>query len=123
MFRFLFMRSRLRGSGQTAVSIDHGSDSLPVQQLIVPACERFPVSVPVNIDKAWRDVSASGIDDDGIIFLARPWRDYGLSRFENCSYGSHISPLGFDKWNDTDRDRTARFYETPAVPGRVSWVK
>ena len=61
--------------------------------------------------------------DDGIIFLARPWRDYGLSRFENCSYGSHISPLGFDKWNDTSRDRTARFYETPAVPGRVSWVK
>ena len=60
---------------------------------------------------------------DGIIFLARPWRDYGLSRFENCTYGSHISPLGFDKWNDTDRDRTARFYETPAVPGRVSWVK
>lgn len=60
---------------------------------------------------------------DGIIFLARPWRDYGLSRFENCIYGSHISPLGFDKWNDTDRDRTARFYETPAVPGRVSWVK
>ena len=61
--------------------------------------------------------------DDEIIFLARPWRDYGLSRFENCTYGSHISPLGFDKWNDTDRDRTARFYETPAVPGRVSWVK
>ena len=60
---------------------------------------------------------------DGIIFLARPWRDYGLSRFENCTYGSHISPLGFDKWNDTDRDRTARFYETPAVLGRVNWVK
>ena len=51
------------------------------------------------------------------------WRDYGLSRFENCTYGPHISPLGFDKWNDTNRDRTARFYETPAVEGRVKWVK
>ena len=61
--------------------------------------------------------------DDGSIFLARPWRDYGLCRFENCTYGAHISPLGFDKWNDTDRDKTARFYETPAVPGRVKWVK
>lgn len=60
---------------------------------------------------------------DGSIFLARPWRDYGLCRFENCSYGPHISPLGFDKWNDTSRDRTARFYETPPVPGRVKWVK
>ena len=60
---------------------------------------------------------------DGSIYLARPWRDYGLCRFENCTYGPHISPLGFDKWNDTNRDRTARFYETPAVEGRVKWVK
>ena len=59
----------------------------------------------------------------GSIFLARPWRDYGLCRFDHCAYGGHIDPLGFDKWNDTDRDRTARFYETPPVPGRVKWVK
>ena len=59
----------------------------------------------------------------GSIFLARPWRDYGLSVFENCSYGPHISPLGFDKWNDTERDKTARFYETPEISGRVPWAK
>lgn len=60
----------------------------------------------------------------GSIFLARPWRDYGLCEFENCqTVGDHISPLGFDKWNDTGRDKTARFYEMPAVPGRVSWVR
>lgn len=58
----------------------------------------------------------------GSIFLARPWRDYGLARFENCTYGDHIAAEGFDKWNDTRRDLTARFYETPAVPGRVCWV-
>lgn len=58
----------------------------------------------------------------GSIFLARPWRDYGLARFENCSYGPHIVPEGFNKWNDTRRDLTARFYETPPVPGRVSWI-
>lgn len=58
----------------------------------------------------------------GSIFLARPWRDHGLCIFENCSYDRHIAPEGFDKWNDTDRDRTARFRETPPVPGRVSWV-
>ena len=58
----------------------------------------------------------------GSIYLARPWRDYGLSTFENCSYGPHISPLGFDKWNDTNRDQTARFRETPAAPGRVDWA-
>lgn len=59
----------------------------------------------------------------GSIYLARPWRDYGLCCFDRCSYGEHISPLGFDKWNDTRRDLTARFYETPPVPGRVKWVK
>ncbi len=58
----------------------------------------------------------------GSIYLARPWRDFGLCRFENCVYDDHIHPDGFDKWNDTERDKTARFYETPPVAGRVKWV-
>ena len=58
----------------------------------------------------------------GSIYLARPWRDYGLARFESCTYGTHIAVAGFDKWNDTRRDLTARFYEEPAVEGRVSWI-
>lgn len=57
----------------------------------------------------------------GSIYLARPWRDFGISRFENCVYGPHIAAEGFDKWNDTRRDLTARFYESPEVPGRVAW--
>lgn len=57
------------------------------------------------------------------IYLARPWRDYGLCEFQGCVYGEHISPLGFDKWNDTHRDQTARFYEEPPVNGRVKWVR
>lgn len=56
------------------------------------------------------------------IFLARPWRDYGMCSFMDCSCGPHITAEGFDKWQGTDRDRTARFYETPAIPGRVSWI-
>ena len=58
----------------------------------------------------------------GSVYLARPWRDYGLARFENCVYGPHIAQSGFDKWNDTNRDQTARFYEVPSLPGRVSWI-
>lgn len=57
----------------------------------------------------------------GSIYLARPWRDHGLCRFENCTYGPHIAPVGFDKWSGTRRDQTARFSESPAVPGRVDW--
>ncbi len=58
----------------------------------------------------------------GSIFLARPWRDYGLAEFRDCTYGPHIAAEGFDKWNDTRRDLTARFCESPEVPGRVSWI-
>ena len=60
---------------------------------------------------------------DGSIWLARPWRDYGLCVFEGCDYGAHIAPGGFDKWNDTARDKTARFYEVPLRAGRVPWAR
>ncbi len=66
--------------------------------------------------------AAPGVGD-GSIYLARPWRDYGLCVFEDCSYGPHIATEGFDKWNDTHRDRTARFYETPLRVGRVTWAR
>ena len=55
--------------------------------------------------------------------MARPWRDYGLAVFEDCTYGPHIHPAGFDPWDTTARHETARFYETPGVPGRVEWVR
>lgn len=58
----------------------------------------------------------------GSIYLARPWRDYGLTTFEHCTMDDHIAPEGFDKWNDTHRDETARFFESPKVEGRVAWI-
>lgn len=61
--------------------------------------------------------------EHGSIYLARPWRDYGLCCFDRCKYGKHINPLGFDKWQGTDRDRTARFFENPPIEGRVKWAK
>ena len=69
-----------------------------------------------------RFTAAEGVAP-GSVYLARPWRDYGLCVFENCEYGPHICPLGFDKWNDTHRDQTARFYEGPPVAGRVPWAR
>ncbi len=61
---------------------------------------------------------------DGSVFLARPWRDYGKCSFIECEYDSHISAEGFDKWNDTNRDKTARFAEYGvARGGRVPWSR
>ncbi len=60
--------------------------------------------------------------EDGSIYLARPWRDYGLVSFQNCTYGPHIHIEGFDKWSGTNRNETARFFESPEVPGRADWI-
>lgn len=59
---------------------------------------------------------------DESVFLARPWRDFGKVSFVDCEYGRHIAKAGFDKWNNTGRDKTARFAEFPAkCEGRVPW--
>lgn len=43
------------------------------------------------------------------VFLARPWRDFGKCVFLDCEIENHVKSELFDKWNDTFRDRTARF--------------
>ena len=60
-------------------------------------------------------------------FLARPWRDFGKCAFINCRVDGHINPELFDKWNDTERDKTARFayynLHCDFTPAPVSWCK
>lgn len=54
------------------------------------------------------DIKSEGAEAASV-YLARPWRDFGKSVFANCKIGSHVAPALFDKWNDTCRDKTARF--------------
>lgn len=57
-------------------------------------------------------------------YLARPWRDYGCVAFIECDMGQHIVSEGFHKWNQTERDKTARFYEytlNVSLEHRVPW--
>lgn len=60
-------------------------------------------------------------------YLARPWRDFGKCAFINCKIDNHVNPALFDKWNDTERDKTARFlYYNPDcafTPAPVSWAR
>ncbi|MDE6691710.1 MAG: hypothetical protein K2K04_07045 [Clostridia bacterium] len=66
-----------------------------------------------------------GADENGV-YLARPWRDFGKCDFIDCTLESHVSPLLFDKWNDTYRDKTARFSFCGLSGGDitpVSWAK
>ena len=63
----------------------------------------------------------------GTNFLARPWRDFGKSVFINCKVDGHVNPELFDKWNDTERDKTARFayynLNCSFNPAPVKWCK
>ena len=54
------------------------------------------------------DFKCGGAEPESV-YLARPWRDFGKCSFINCKLDSHINSELFDKWNDTDRDKSARF--------------
>ncbi|MDE7305932.1 MAG: pectin esterase, partial [Clostridia bacterium] len=60
-------------------------------------------------------------------YLARPWRDFGKCAFIRCKAGNHIKRELFDKWNDTYRDKTARFYyydlDCAFTPSPVAWAQ
>lgn len=51
----------------------------------------------------------SGGAAEGSVYLARPWRDFGKCDFIDCRAGAHIASELYDKWNDTNRNETARF--------------
>lgn len=58
-------------------------------------------------------------------YLARPWRDYGTAAFIDCNIGKHIDSKGFNKWDGTNRDKTARFYEYSSnvdLSNREKWI-
>ena len=45
------------------------------------------------------------------VYLGRPWRPYAYTLFMNCELGSHIVPIGWHNWNNTDNEKTARYLE------------
>lgn len=60
------------------------------------------------------------------IYLARPWRDYGISAFINCTTDGHLADKLVNKWNDSERDKTARFsyYNLKGFNGNAEpWAK
>ena len=61
-------------------------------------------------------------------YIARPWREYGKVRIEDCELGAHIHPNGWDDWGKTAAHDTVEFEEVrskgPGAEGaRPTWVK
>ena len=69
----------------------------------------------------------SGGAEDSTCHIARPWRDFGKCAVIDCKLDKHIKPELFDKWNDTSRDKTARFLyhnlDCGFKPAPVKWCR
>lgn len=65
----------------------------------------------------------NGGAQEGSVYLARPWRDFGKCEFINCRLDSHVNGALYDKWNDTYRDRTARFSHRSLCGKQIAPVK
>ena len=72
------------------------------------------------------DCTFSGIKEH-TMHLARPWRDYGKVTLLNSTILNNvISPDGWNRWNNTERYKTARFEEYNTnidTSSFVSWSK
>lgn len=72
------------------------------------------------------DIKSAGAEEN-TVYLARPWRDFGKCAFINCRLDKHIRREFFDKWNDTERDKTARFLyynlNCGFAPEPVGWCR
>ena len=75
-----------------------------------------------------RFLKEEGTKDESV-YLARPWREYGMCHFIDCYLDTHIKKEGFSIWVGTDRHVNSRFYETGSFgPGsenisRVDWMR
>ena len=76
----------------------------------------FAPSTPSDVEvgfvcKSCKFTSKEGVESKSC-FIARPWRNYGYVKIENCYLGEHINPLGFDDWGKTEAQETVRFIES-----------
>lgn len=75
----------------------------------------FAPSTPADVEVGFVCRDCRFISDeavaDGSCFIARPWRNHGYVRLENCYLGEHINPACFDDWGKTEAHETVRFSE------------
>lgn len=63
------------------------------------------------------------------VYLGRPWRQYAMTLFMNCTMGGFIRPEGWHNWGKEENEKTARYLEynnsgAGASAGkRVAWSK
>lgn len=68
-------------------------------------------------------------NDVDAMYLGRPWRDYAMTLFMNCTLPAIIKPEGWHNWNRPECEKTARYMEYnnngggAKVNQRVKWAE
>lgn len=63
------------------------------------------------------------------MYLGRPWRDYAMTLFMNCTLPATIKPEGWHNWNRPECEKTVRYMEYnnngdgAKVAERVKWAE
>ncbi len=77
----------------------------------------------------FRDCTLTAAPDVSRVYLGRPWRPHGATRFETCRIDAPVPAEGWHDWGKPDNQATARFAEHgntgpgSALDGRVSWLR
>ena len=91
----------------------------------------FAPSTPQHVPEGFvarrcRFTAAEGVPD-GSCHIARPWREHGAVRLENCTLGAHIAPEGWADWGKPHEGLRFEEYASSgpgAVPGaRPDYVR
>ena len=62
------------------------------------------------VAKDCRFTATSNVPEESC-YIARPWRNFGKVRLENCYLGEHIHPTGWDDWGKEESHETVEFVE------------
>ncbi|MFT4168852.1 MAG: pectinesterase family protein [Dysgonomonas sp.] len=68
-------------------------------------------------------------NDVDAMYLGRPWRDYAMTLFMNCTLPVTIKPEGWHNWNRPECEKTVRYMEYnnngdgAKVAERVKWAE
>ena len=85
----------------------------------------FAPSTPEHISVGFvaKNCRFTALDNvpDGSCYIARPWRNYGKVKLENCYLGKHIHPMGWNDWDKEESHDTVEFVEISSYgPGSSS---
>ncbi|MBR5421611.1 MAG: pectin methylesterase [Lachnospiraceae bacterium] len=93
----------------------------------------FAPCTPKEIDRGFLAKGCKFLCTDNVMpkscYIARPWRQYGKVRLEDCYLGEHMHPEGFADWSGRGEGGTVVFEEYgsfgPGASGakRPAWVR